>query len=220
MNSPNKESAPVLALIQDIKDGRVDPSTINKEMRQLCVEMFMSEGYPRAHMAQILKRSEKTIKRDIDDIYLRNSMNPDLNLLKQIVGKLTMSAEIHRNHLMRLARVKGSSVSEKAQAEYFAFKILTETVRCMQSLGYLPSQPQAVVGDISLHVNQGDEKSFDELRGELIDIEKISRESGSISDELKKEVLQISQQIEKAEITQKIRKIQENSEENTNDKEN
>lgn len=218
MNSPNKESAPILSLIQDIKDGRLDPKTLDKELRQQCVEVFLAEGYSKAQMAQILGRNEKTIRRDIEDIYLRNSLVPDEQLQKRIVGELRMNVSIHRNHLMRLARIKDASVSERLQAEYLAFKILTEAIKCLQSLGYLPSQPQAVVGDISLHVNQGDEKSFDELRGELIDIEKISRESGSISDELKKEVLQISQQIEKAEITQKIKKIQENSEEDLNDK--
>ena len=220
MTTPSKqEQESVLSLIQDIKDKRVDPRNIDKDMRQLCVEMFMAEGYSKAQMAEILKRSDKTIKRDIDEVFLRNSVNPDQKFVELMAGRLLMAAEIHRNHLMRLARSKGSSVMERAQAEYLAFKVWPETVSKLQSLGYLPSQPQAVVGDISLNIHQEGEKSFEELRAEVIEIEKNSIESGEISEEMKKELRLLTQQIEKAEIADKLHQIQSKTTEAEDEKE-
>ncbi len=84
-NSENPE-VPILTMIQQIKDGQLDPKTLNKELRQQCVEILLGEAYSAPSIAQILKRSDKTIRRDIDEIRERNALEPDVNFLKRIAG--------------------------------------------------------------------------------------------------------------------------------------
>jgi hypothetical protein len=156
-------------LIQQIKDGSLDPGTIGKDMRQQCVEVFLGEGYTVASIAQVFQTCEKTIRRDIDDIRERNAITPDICLAKKTIGEMVTYARIHRDYLMRLARVKDASISEKSQAEYLAARVGLELIGKMQTLGYLPSKPQTIVGDIFHHVD-GKISDLDELTKEIIDI--------------------------------------------------
>jgi len=199
---------PIFGLIQQIKDGTLDADTLTKELRQSCVEILLCEGSSVALMAQVLKRSEKTIKRDIEDIRERNAIAPDITLAKKIIGELLMYARINRDHLMKLSRAKEASVSEKAQSEYYAFRVLVDLVTKFQSLGYLPTQPQAVVGDIFHHVEKTD---FDELAKQIIDIEKMADGDGKAEQDIKKDLGQMKSVLEK------IRTSEDNPKEGSNE---
>jgi hypothetical protein len=167
-----KEEPPILSLIQEIKDGKLNPVTLNKDSRQACVEVFLAEGYNIPAIAQILKKSDRTIQRDIDEIREKNALTPDMYLAKKIIGDFYFYLSVHREHLMRLARTKDASVSERAQAEYYAHRIGVERIEKLQTLGYLPIRPQQVVGDIFWH---NDEKSILEklqnLKAEAVEFE-------------------------------------------------
>ena len=185
---------PILTVIQQLKDGRLDPETIDKELRQQCVEVFQGEGYSISTMAQIFQKSEKTLKRDIDDIWRSKALTPSIELAKKIVGEMVAYARIHRDHLMRLARSRDTSVSEKAQSEFFAFKVFVELIAKLQTLGYLPSKPQAIVGEIFHHVD-GKIENLDELTKEIVEIEKIADEN--VDEDFKKDLDQIKTVLEK-----------------------
>lgn len=191
-----KDEQPIFGLIQQIKDGTLNPETLTKDLRQRCVEVLLGEGYSIVSMAQILKRSEKTIKRDIEDIRESNAISPDINLAKKIIGEMVMYARINRDYLMKLARVKEASVAEKAQSEYCAFKVFVELMTKLQSLGYLPSKPQAIVGDIFHHVD-GKISDLDELTKEIIDIEKMVDGDGKVDESIKKDLSQMKTVLEK-----------------------
>lgn len=147
-NEPEKKEESMLTLIQQIKDGQLDPKTLNKELRQQVVEVMLAEAYNIPGMAQILKVSDKTIRRDVEDIRTSNALSPDIDLAKKTIGEMVAYARVHRDHLMRLSRTNNASLSEKAQAEYYAAQIGFVLVTKLQSLGYLPLQPQGVVGSI------------------------------------------------------------------------
>ena len=180
-----KDEQPVFSLIQQIKDGTVAPETLTKELRGRCVEVLLGEGYTVATMAQILKRSEKTIKRNIEDIRERNAISPDINLAKKIIGEMVMYARINRDYLMKLARIKDASVSEKAQSEYYAFKVLVELLTKLQTLGYLPTKPQAIVGEVFHHVD-GQVTNLDDLSRQIIEIEKMADGEEDVEKDLNK----------------------------------
>lgn len=208
----NKDQ-PTHALIEKIKDGNLDPSTLDKDMRQQCVELFQLEGYGISAIAQILKRSDKTIKRDLADICERNKLRPDPELIFRQVGEMVIYARINRAHLMRLARVKTGKTSEKAQAEYYAHRVNMEVIERLQSLGYLPSQAQVIIGDFSHHVSIDGEKSFEELRCEIIEVEKVYKECGEFPEEKASELNMLKEKIEKAEIEYKIQKVRDQKKE-------
>jgi len=187
---------PILTVIQQLKDGRLDPETIDKELRQQCVEVFQGEGYSISTMAQIFQKSEKTLKRDLEDIWKRKALTPSIELAKKIIGEFVAFARIHRSHLMRLARSRDTSVSEKAQAEFFAFKVFVELIAKLQTLSYLPSSPQKVVSDIFCHVD-GKIEDLDELAKEIIEIEKIADGDDDVDKGLKKDLEQIKTVLKK-----------------------
>jgi len=208
-----KEEQPTFSLIQKIKDGAIAPETLDKELRQRCVEVLLGEGYTIAAMAQVLKRSEKTIKRDLEDIRERNAISPDIDLAKKIIGEAVMYARINRDYLMKLARTKEASVAEKAQSEYYAFKVLIELMSKLQTLGYLPSKPQAIVGDIFHHVD-GSISNLDELTKEIIDIENMTDGDGKIDEGIKRDLSQMKTVLEKIRSSEE-NKPEEASNENT-----
>jgi len=219
-NRQDKEGLCALSIIQRIKDGQFDPKLLDKEMRQQCVEVFMGEGYSKAQMAQIFKCSEKTIKRDTEEILLHNSLVPDDNLRKKIVSQLTMIVAAVREHLMRLSGKPDTSVAERTQAGYMAFKVFAEYIEKLQSLGYLPSSPRAIAGDISLHIDGQEEQSFDDLKTQVIQVEKVIAETGDIPDKDKEEIVKIKELIDKAQITYQIQKFTLNKKEDSNEPDN
>mgnify|MGYP001766992859 CR=1 FL=1 len=201
-NPAEKDERPVYVLIQQIKDGSLNPETLTKELRQCCVEVLLSEAYSVVSMAQVLKKSEKTIKRDIEEIRERNALSPDLDLAKRIVGELVMYARINRDHLMKLARTKDASVSEKAQAEYLAFKVISEMFGRLRETGYLPSCPQKLVGDFFHHIGE-EGTALDDIDRQIIELGNVAQGDDETSrlirrdmDNMKKLVDQIKAQKE------------------------
>lgn len=211
---------PIFGLIQQIKDGTLDADTLTKELRQGCVEILLGEGSSVILMAQVLKRSEKTIKRDVEDIRERNAIAPDINLAKKIVGELLMYARINRDHLMKLSRTKEASVSEKAQSEYYAFRVLVDLITKFQSLGYLPNKPQEIVGDIFHHVDNDQDMSFPELKAMIVDIVNTAKETDTLTPELEQEAESLKIKIEKTEVISQVKNLKEKSpkKEEQNDK--
>lgn len=209
-----KDAQPTYALIQQIKDGTVAPETLTKDLRQRCVEVLLGEGYAVASMAQILKRSEKTIKRDIEDIREQNAIAPDLNLAKKIIGEMVMYARLNRGYLMKLARTKDTSVAEKAQSEYYAFKVLIELVSKLQTLGFLPLKPKEIIGDV-YHHNSDEIPDMKELEEQIIDVENLASNCGQMPSDAKEKIDELKIEFRKIKIARELKKIQDTSKEGT-----
>jgi len=205
---PGQEEESILSIIQDIKDGTLNPKTVSKDIRQRCVEFLISEGYTEAQIAQIMMRSEKTISRDVADIQARNAITPDINLAKQIVGNMYQKAMVHHRYLMRLARSTETGPGDRAQSEFLAWRVLKEVIEKMQTLGYVPLKPHEIVGDIFHHVTDSDnERSIAEAKGMLAEIEHTAREAGTLDPETEDKIKAIKLKIEKAEISNDVDKL-------------
>ncbi len=205
MPEPNEEQSS-LSLIQQIKEKTIDPQNLDKKQRQECVATLECEGYSPASIAQILRRSEKTIKRDLDEIHEARSFRPDPKLIHQHVGMLCQRAEAHQSFLMRLARSGSGSVGERAQAEYYAWQVLKELNQLLQSMGFLPSRPQEVVGNIFHHSDNGN--LLDELKARLTSIELSAKEAGELSPERAEYIRSLSLEITKIETLEKIQGLE------------
>ncbi|MDP3791392.1 MAG: helix-turn-helix domain-containing protein [Candidatus Omnitrophota bacterium] len=203
VDNKNKEESPVFKIIQEIKDKTRDAKDMPKESRQECVETLYSEGYSVSQIAQLLDRSEKTIKRDIQDIRQRGSVRPSVELAAQLVGDMLKKLEVCHSYLVRIAHSKEGSLQEKSQAVYYASKIITEMTERLQTLGYLPSAPQKVIGDI-YHHNDCDDKSIAEAKEKLKEIEKIAQETGALDEDTKKRIELLKTKIEKTEIVKEV----------------
>jgi len=172
------QEKPILNIIQQIKDGQLDPLNIDKEVKMHCVEFLRGEGQNVFQIAQILKLSERQVKRYIKEIKEQHSLNPDPEFASQFIGDLFVKAGTSYSYLLRLARTKEGTVSEKAQAELAAWHILHELAQFLQSAGYLPLQPQAVAGEFLHHFDVNNSQEISQsLVKEIIDIEKTAQET-------------------------------------------
>jgi hypothetical protein len=205
----NKERDPVFKIIQEIKEGKRVARDLPKNDRQECVEALYLEGYSIAQMAQLLDRAEKTMTRDMGDIRERNCAKPSLELATQLIGDMVLKCRAHQAHLMRLARSKEGSVQEKAQAEYYAWKVESEMMERLQTLGYLPSAPQKIVGDI-YHHSDDDDKAFLEAKEKLREVEAIAKDTGVLDEATQKGIENLKAKIEKAEIVKEIKDLNKN----------
>ncbi len=199
------DETPALSLIKKIQSGQVDGKLISKEDRQRCVEVLYLEGYGVSELAEILGKSEKTIRRDLEDIRKANALTPDPVLAKEFIGEMVQSARIKQGRLERIAKSKDASAAEKAQAEYLSWRVCKEMVEKLQSLGYLPSRPTEIIGDITHHTDGGDTpvKSFDEITAIIVELQAIAEKTGKFDPETIKEIDSLNAELDRAKLTQK-----------------
>jgi len=201
-HDPDQEGRSIISLIQSVKDRTRNPKTLSEDERRACVEFLSWEGYTQAQIGQILKISDRTVRRDLKAIEDKNAISPDVDLAKRIIGDMFCKAKAHHAYLMRLARNPEASHSEKAQAEFLGWRVLKEMTEKMQSLGYLPSKPQAIVGDIFHHVD-GNISDFDEIAKQIIEIENITDGDEKIADDIKKDISKMKAIVEKLKPSEK-----------------
>lgn len=220
-DAPDLSDKPVLTLIQRLQDGSLNPATLAKEERQQCVEALLFEGYSPVQISQLVSRSEKTIKRDLADIRLRNALIPSLELAKQLVGNFLIKVEAHQTRLMRLARGNDGSVSERTQAEYSAWRVLRESMELLQTLGYLPARPLQIAGDVMHHLSVEDgERSLEEIDQTIQEIETVGQEAGALTPEIARRVHELQLRLEKAKLGQDAQRLLEQQKQLTREKEN
>ena len=199
---------PTLTLIQRLKDGSLSPATLTKDQRQQCVEVLLVEGYSLSQIAQLIDRSEKTIKRDLIEIRQRNALAPSPELAKQLIGNFLIKVEAHQTRLMRLARGTDGSVAERAQAEYSAWRVLKESMEVLQTLGYLPLRPQQVIGDF-VHRPEPDRDvaSVETVEATIAEIRQIGEEAGGLLPEVAKELESLQQAVAEARLAEQAKHL-------------
>jgi hypothetical protein len=198
------DGRPSAAVLQQLKDGSINPKALTVEERQQCVEVCILEGYTIHQIAQLFRCSEKTISRDIAAIRERNAMTPNLEFAKQMVGDVYQKIMSHHDYLVRLAKNSDASVAEKVGAIFAACKALTDLVELFQSVGYMPLRPQQITGDIYHHKADEEARSLVELKGELAEFERAAVETGLLDETARLQMKLIEKKIEEAEITQQL----------------
>lgn len=216
------EEISVRTILNKIKDGLLDAKTLTKEARQSCVEILVFEGLQISAIAQLLKKSDKTIRRDLKEIKERNALAPDVKFAKETIGDFLQKAINHHSYLMRLARSKDATIQERVQAEFAAWKVLDGLLSRLQSLGYLPLKPPEVITDLYHHTDADEEPSPEEMRKMLLRIEESAREAGVLDKEVREKIETIKERIKQSEITYEIRQLEEktkNKKEESHEKE-
>ncbi len=202
MPDKNQEEIPVYRVLKQIKDGTLDPKNLSSDQRQDCVEVLRMEGQSYPVIAQLLERNEKTIKRDWEAICKRNSKKPSPEYALRLIGELIEKANSKGDHLTRLSHSKDGSIQEKAQAEYYAWKVLQEASQLLQSAGYLPNQPTRIEGEVR-HYQQED-RTPAQLKEEIARVEKIINEEGRDNPALKEKLDVLKQKVEEIELRKQI----------------
>lgn len=208
---------PLLTILQQIKDGILDPKLVDKQTRKELIKLLRSEGYTQYHVAQIFACSEKTVYRDIKEIEKENALSASPEFAKQMIGEMVSAARQHWAALTRIARSPGMMPQGRINAEVSAWGVIVELVSALQSLGYLPQMPKEVVGDFSHKVTTvAPEQSFPEIKAMLLEVEAVSKDTDALNPELASEIQKLMTRIEKAELTEEIKKLNEKQQDTQN----
>lgn len=190
----------VIQILTQIHNGELnlEDHPLPKEIRIECVDHLLSyELQPIAMVAHFLKVSEKTIKRDQDEIRTRNAKKLSPEETVKIVGELLSKLTETHTILMRLTKDKNGSVQEKAQAGFYAYKALEGQIATLQKLGYAPTKPVQVEADV--HHYKEEDISVDQLKADLAELEKMAEDKGRKDPEIVKLIETAKQQIALAE---------------------
>jgi|TARA_B100001971_G_scaffold171231_1_gene163501 hypothetical protein len=214
----NKENIPVLAMLQQLRDGALDPKQIDKDTRRQLVEVLYSEDYTIYQVAQIFNCSEKTIQRDLADIRKQNALVPSANFASEMIGELVSKARQHCSALGRISKSSNSTPQERILSSVSGWKIFKELVERLQSLGYLPSRPTEIVGDIFHHSENSAEETPEEMRRMLASIEELGKETNILDEEVIVKIESLKVRIAQTEIAQEIRHLEIETDKNMEEK--
>lgn len=219
MKKPNDNlEKPLSYYIQGIQSGTINPEKLSTEILEAIVEVLNGEGSSTSQIAQVLGKSERTIRRYFESIRAKNAVTPNIQLAREIIGETLQKVRASQAHLLRLARSKEGSLGEKAQAEYYAWRVWDEFLVRMQSLGGLPMKPKEITGDLMIHLDsQESGPSLDELKKQLQDIKVIGDENGGLNQEVTKKIDLLNQKIERAQIEEGILDVKTEQEKENQD---
>ena len=154
-----------LTLLQGIKNGSMDPSSLCPADRRLLVSFIMAEGQSTAEIALLLKTSDRTIERDRKAIREENAITKDPKLVEQIVGRLISEAEVCIQRIRKFQRDSNASPAVKIDAEHRSFQIFCQLSERLQSLGFLPTATQRIEADVKHSVDSL--SSLEEMQHEI-----------------------------------------------------
>ncbi len=137
-----------LTLLQGIRDGSMDPSSLRPADRRLLVSFLIAEGQSTAEIALLLKTSDRTIERDRKTIREENAMAKDPKLAEKIAGMLCVEAGRCIQRIRKFQRDSDASAAAKMDGEHRCFQIASELSQRLQSLGFLPTATQRIEADL------------------------------------------------------------------------
>lgn len=205
--NPAPADQPVLALIQQIKNKRLEPRLLTPEDRRRCVEVLRGEGYGTAEIAQILSCSERTIRRDLELIRAEHALVQDPRMAEQFIGQLVHEAEISVSRLRRIARESNASAMERLMAEMGAWKVFRELFQSMQSVGYLPRVPSNIVAEVFQRFDVEPIAAYDDLRQQVQEVMEVSKQTGQLDENQAQACLSLLDELERGRLSVQVEKL-------------
>lgn len=205
--TPSDDKDPVLAIIAKIKEKSLEPRVLAIDDRRRCVEFLRGEGYSTPEIAQILKRDERTITRDIGAIRAANAFTPSAGFGEQMTGELLRQAEISTARLRRIARESGVSGMERLMAEAAAWKVFREMIDKLQSLGHLPRVPTSVITAVYQQHDADPIASYDELARRMEELKRVSQELGGDDPNRQSALEQLSDLVQRGRLSVQIERL-------------
>ena len=212
-DKPANDAGPVLTLIKQIKENKVDPVVLSTEDRRRCVDVLWSEGYTVAETAQILKCGERTIYRDRSELRSAHALRVHPQFALQMAGELIRQADCSAGRLRRIARESGASAMERSMAENFAFRVHLDMIGKLQSMGYLPRIPTGVVAQV-VGASGDVIPTLDQLAHRIKELDLVDQELGVSDPENQQRRRTLKELIEHGRTAAEIKQMIENTREN------
>lgn len=217
MAKPKKinEDTPMLQILQQIKDKTLPPRLVPKEMKALIVGYLSFEGWTHPQIAQLFEFNEKNAQRAHRDFEKMVQVVTSLEFVRRKVGYFICAADNQVAALLRIARSPDTANPDRIAAEAKAWDIRKDIITTLQSLGFLPRQPQQISADLFHHTADA-EQSPEEMIKLLDTIEQEGLEAGVLDEEVKKKIKSIKVKIQQIEISQEITELKKETEKKEN----
>lgn len=198
--APNEapDETGVLDLLQQVRSGKVTGKQLPVASRRMIVSLLAAEGYSGPEIAKVLGVSDRTIERDRQAIRESLALQRDPKFVEQTAGRVANEAELVIQRMRRVAREKDVSPAVRVDAEHRCMQVLIESVRSLQSLGYLPQAAQRLQAELMHGVALL--PTMDDLSTEVDRLAKIG-ESGGVS---KQQIAELREIPERALLTAKV----------------
>ncbi len=157
------ESEPLVSAVQFFDDAYSTRKILSQEDRLEVVDGMRLAGHSIAEIADATGVSEKTVKRDIEEIKKRNALKLNPAFATEMVGELIRKAGQHWQSLKSMARDQSGKTNERILAEKLAWDVELNLCRELREMGYLPSAPKTVMGQISHQVNVSADNTWEEI---------------------------------------------------------
>ncbi len=207
-NGSSKDQASesqTLTLLQNIKSGSVNPSSLCPANRRLLVSFLIAEGQSTAEIALLLKTSDRTIERDRKAIRDENTITKDPERVKQMAGRLVTEADLCIQRICKSARGKDTPASVKVDAEHRCYQIVSDMIGSLQRLGYLPIATARLQADITHNIGQIPD--YSQMQAEVQRLKQITGETQGTDSEVIEQLNQIETQLVKAKLVNQIENI-------------
>lgn len=143
-------------IIRGLKDGTVAGKALGAEQRRACVERLLLEGVSVHEIADLLRVSDRTVRRDREKIRISNALEPSDNLAATVLGEYRQQADAAATRLARLQRDPTATAADKVAAVRASVEIYDRFIGRLIDLGMIGgearSEARLVMGAELLHL--------------------------------------------------------------------
>jgi hypothetical protein len=132
------ESMSYYEMLEAIYNGTLDPTILPKEVRQALVQILILRGLEQIQIAKLLKVSDRTIRRDVEDIWEQNALCHDYEFTRKFAGEVRLRAMSLIEILTRIANSSNNKMNDRINAVSQTWQSIKGLFETLQSLGFLP----------------------------------------------------------------------------------
>ena len=191
-----------IGLLRQIQSGAIDAKSISTDQRKYLVSALVCDGYSISEMAEVLGVADRTIERDRKSLREANLLSCDPEFPRQVAGRLVTEAELAMQRIRKAARDRSVPPAVKIDGEHRCFLIMSDLVRSLQRLGFLPTAANKLEADLTHHV--GEVPDLAAQREEVRRLQQIEGEGNAESSGAVQELASLEREIVAAELAARV----------------
>jgi hypothetical protein len=127
------------AVVERVHAGTLDPGALSAEVRRACVGHLGEQGFTSGEIAEVMKITERTVRRDRAALRREHGMGPDRELGDELLGEFERVVSTANARLTRLARDPEVSAYARLWAEEAQVRNYKRLIEMAHRLRYVES---------------------------------------------------------------------------------
>jgi len=139
---------PILTVLKKISEGQICAKNLDKKVRRSCVEyLYFHKGCSSFEIAHVLKVSDRTIRRELARIRRGQAIKFDCDFVAKSMGEAEQKKRLHWSKLKHIAESKDLLPSERANAEFLAWRVEKEWIEIVIKTMAVALKPNEIVAN-------------------------------------------------------------------------